>query len=415
MKMYVSLLISTIMLITGCAVSPESEINHSNGPVLFNKDSLESLHHIRPSNIQAEPNQIHIRKVNSRIQDSTRVSIKQKQVSLAELIVKSKQGLNLIAQDKYVDVTKKIDVLVDGMKFGDFLKYVSAVSGYYLEQDGSNILVSSYKTISLNMASISGQQDSSKSYSSGDDKGTQFTVSNTTEKWDEVLELCKSMLGVENASKDHFKPYCKGVRSLGVITAAGSPEKIDALEVVLNKTDELAKQMVLVDVKWFDISLGRKESLKQTTLAIKNNSSGLATFGTKMKIFESGMGVAGIETKDVSVGLGFLITPRILGNKIIEIDISPSVSSVKGWREAEVEMSTAEMPDIEFNNFSTQVITRSDKPVQVGEFSDAEITTLLIQQDKNKGEATLSDLLSGEGNSMRKIVMTVTPKIVSGI
>ena len=78
-------------------------------------------------------------------------------------------------------------------------------------------------------------------------------------------------------------------------------------------------------------------------------------------------------------------------------------------------MSTAELPDVEFINFATQVLTRSDKPVQVGEFSNAEISTLLIRQEKGSSKGTLSDLLSQDGNEMRKIIMTVNPKIISGI
>jgi type II secretory pathway component GspD/PulD (secretin) len=413
-KKYLSVLLLALIS-SGCALHSESEVNHKNGPVLFNNQALKELQHIRPHNIQAEPNEIHIRKVNSRAEDSTRVSIKQENIPLAEAIVKSKQGVNLIAKDEFVDITKRLNVFVDNMNFDDYLKYISSASGYYLEVDGKNVIASSYKSITLNMASISSFQNAHKKIVSGDDLGTEFVSSNTNDKWGEVLELCSSMLETSVKSVNEFQPYCKGVRSLGLISAAGAPEKIDALEDLLTKTDLLAKQMILVDVKWFDISLGKKESLKQTTLAIKNNSSGLASFGTSMKIFEEGMGSSGIKTKDISVGLGFLITPRILGNKLIEIDISPSVSSLKGWRDADVEMSTAELPDLEFSNFATQVITRSDKPVQVGEFSDAEITTLLIQNDKSAGKATLSDLLSEDGNNMRKIVMTVTPKIVSGI
>ena len=107
-----------------------------------------------------------------------------------------------------------------------------------------------------------------------------------------------------------------------------------------------------------------------------------------------------------------------LGDKEIQLDIVPSVSRVSGWRDTELSTAVAESPVIEFNNFATQVITRSDKAVQVGEFSDTEITTLITQKLEGNQVSPGNDmhnLLTSDGNGMRKIIMMVTPKIVSGV
>ena len=104
-----------------------------------------------------------------------------------------------------------------------------------------------------------------------------------------------------------------------------------------------------------------------------------------------------------------------MGDKEIQLDIVPSVSRVSGWRDTELSTAVAESPVIEFNNFATQVITRSDKAVQV---SDTEITTLITQKLEGNQVSPGNDmhnLLTSDGNGMRKIIMMVTPKIVSGV
>jgi hypothetical protein len=406
------------LLLAACTSTPVSEVDHSGGSILLNSNNQSEIVSLRPDSIQAQPNDIYIRKVNSRKKETHLVSIKRKSMPIAEAVMQSRPGINFIALDAYVDIRKKVDVYVNGMAFESYLQYLSAISGYEIVVSDNVVSARSYIDMDFNMAALADNQKSSVVTSMSGNQSSELTSSSTTDKWGELMEVCDSVLGVSSWMGLGSQPYCNGVRSVGVITASGPPSKMKVLDSIFTSTEKIATQMILVEIKWLDISLGKRETLKQTTLMIKNNTSAVANIGSTYKIASNEKSNGGVELSNVDVGLGFIITPRILGNKEVQVDIIPSISRINEWRDAELSTAVADTPVIEFNNFSTQIITRSDKAVQVGEFSDTEITTLMTQAiNGNQVEPNnnMHNLLTSDGNGMRKIIMMVTPKIVSGV
>mgnify|MGYP005995813413 CR=1 FL=1 len=401
-------------LMVGCASNAQPEIDHTNGSVLLNEQSQYEMISLRPTNIQSKTDGIYIRKVNKRLQETHKVEMKHKAVPLAEAVYKAKDGVNLVVMDSYVDIKQEISVYVDGMEFSKYLEYLGAKTGYSFELVNSDVLVRSFVDKKFNLASLSDSQASKSKVDISAGQKSSVEFESETTKWDEIIDLCKSILAVdEHQGVETQKPYCEGVKSVGLLIASGSPLNMNILDKVISETETLASTMILVEVKWHDISLGRSEALKQTSIMIKNNASGLARFGSTYSLPNSEKNEASLVYKDVDIGLGFHITPKVLDNRNIQLSIMPSVTSVTGWTDADFINARNELPVVEFSNFATQVVTRSDKAIQIGEFSDAEVTTLFVEGSET-GKGSMSEILSQDGNKMRKIVMTVTPKIITG-
>jgi len=115
----------------------------------------------------------------------------------------------------------------------------------------------------------------------------------------------------------------------------------------------------------------------------------------------------------VSVGLKLAVTPRILKNDDILLEVVPIISSIKGFTEINNGGQVISTPNIAIQELATQVITKSGKPVHLGGL----ILSRIIENAKRVplpgGEASrlISELLGSvkveeEG---RELLIVITP------
>jgi len=122
--------------------------------------------------------------------------------------------------------------------------------------------------------------------------------------------------------------------------------------------------------------------------------------------------------ESVRVGVTLSVTPRILSDGRILLDIWPVVSSMDGSDVFEIEGETQVVPRISLQELSTQVIAESGKPIQLGGFIRRAISKKLEElpwREKLTG-AILKPIFGNEtqGVERRELVLTVTPTILEG-
>jgi type II secretory pathway component GspD/PulD (secretin) len=172
---------------------------------------------------------------------------------------------------------------------------------------------------------------------------------------------------------------------------------------------------------------GEVELLTQPNVTVRNGTYAYISTGEEFTF------VGEIETKEgndnndrttatlnsVRVGVTLAVTPRILGDGRIMLEIWPVISSVSGTKAYVFQGVEYEVPNIALNELSTEVITESGKPIQLGGFIRRSIEKKL--QDlpwKDKvTQSLVNPLFHSEANelSRRELVLTVTPTIVEGV
>lgn len=389
---------SVVLVIVGALVGCASQqsgysVDHSSGSILLGADTKDQIVDLRPSNIQAAPDDVFIRRVTKKREETVYISIKEQQIMLSEAIMRAKIGVNFIPMNNDVDIKKRVDVYVDGMPFKDYIDYLSARSGYHLEIKGNKVYGYSFVEKTINVSSI--------------------IDGSNPEQWTELIELCNEVLS--SNKNDTTKPYCTGLSSSGILSVGGLPNNVATLESLINKLDKTSKLSVLVDVKWLDISFGKKETLKQTTVVLKNNTEGRISFGNAYTLFSGKSSENGLGLEKSKIGLDFIIKPRVVGGRDVEVSINPVLSNVNDWTYIDSGFSSYDLPVIEFSNLNTRIVTRSDKPIQVGSFTDAEITNVISKQDIIDRDNGVQKEFEKEGNTFRKVIMVVNPKIISGV
>ena len=172
---------------------------------------------------------------------------------------------------------------------------------------------------------------------------------------------------------------------------------------------------------------GEVELLTQPNVTVRNGSYAYISTGEELTF------IGEIETQEgdnnndrttatlnsVRVGVTLAVTPRVLGDGRIMLEIWPVISSVSGNTTFSFEGLSYDVPNIALNELSTEVITESGKPIQLGGFIRRSVSKSL--QDlpwKDKvTQSLVNPLFRSESNelSRRELVLTVTPTIVEGV
>lgn len=129
--------------------------------------------------------------------------------------------------------------------------------------------------------------------------------------------------------------------------------------------------------------------------------------------------VTAIKINSVRIGVTLAVTPRILDDGRIMLDIWPVISSQSGEDRFVVAGNEFKNPRIALNELSTEVITESGRPIQLGGFIRKAIEKNLQDlpwKDRITG-ALINPLFRSENNTLdrRELVLTVTPTIVEGV
>lgn len=115
----------------------------------------------------------------------------------------------------------------------------------------------------------------------------------------------------------------------------------------------------------------------------------------------------------VSVGLKLAVTPRILPNNDILVEVVPILSSIKGYTPIQSNGEEISTPNIALQELSTQVITKSGEPIHLGGLIISRITENLKKAPLAAGK--WSDLLGKALGSMkmeeegRELLIVITP------
>ena len=441
----ISLAVSTV--IGGCAVTPHSE-----------KMKYEPLQSRDVTFVPATKS-TYVREVTP---DEDELSKKVSLVGVVSLIDALRLKLpnnSIIPKDLNIDLKKMINVSAKGMYVKDYLEYLSALSGYEIKLNDRKIEVRSFVDKEWNLAVFASKRnvnlkvgrsfDTSRS-GDGASGDTDNTISTTfdDDEWSVVVEGTKKILNVkESASgddvdKDRLLPYVQAVRSVGMIHAGGTPQRMKAVDEFISSLIESGSKQVNISVKAFDVVLnddrgagidwgqlatvggkingndfgldfstltnniltsentlfqnnvtyesskvkadfllkflsqfGEVELLNQPNVTVRNGSYAYIATGEELTYIgevEKEV-INGIQTitktlDSIRVGVTLAVTPRILQDGRILLDIWPVVSSSEGSDIFTIDGEIQRVPRIALQELSTQVIAESGKPIQLGGF-----------------------------------------------
>lgn len=220
--------------------------------------------------------------------------------------------------------------------------------------------------------------------------------------------------------------------------------EISSVNKVLSNTDDMFRAAVDYTSSSVEASAllsflslyGDVELLNQPNVTVRNGSYAYISTGeefsfigqiTRESQLNSPSGgtvvtdqeVTAIEIESIRVGVTLAVTPRILDDGRIMLDIWPVISSQSGTDEFKVAGDTFTNPRIALSELSTEVITQSGRPIQLGGFIRKAIAKKLQELPwKDRITNTLvSPIFRSEKNELdrRELVLTVTPTIVDGV
>lgn len=202
-----------------------------------------------------------------------------------------------------------------------------------------------------------------------------------------------------------------------------SSEGLFQTNIVYNSSEVKADALVRFLSKFGDVEL-----LNQPNVTVRNGSYAYISTGQELTF------VGEIETREVGdngfprttgklssvrVGVTLAVTPRVLGDGRIMLEIWPVISSLNGERKYTFSDNTFEVPIIALNELSTEVITESGKPIQLGGFISRAIETNLqgLPWRDRVTKTLVNPIFRSERNKLdrRELVLTVTPTIVEGV
>lgn len=234
-----------------------------------------------------------------------RVTRTAKKIALIDALAEALPGFEFIPTSPDVDLSKKIDIRAANMRAVDFIEYLESASGYEMGIQGNSIRISSFTRKEWNLSAFATSRNvNNKTFTrqsgsiSGDDESggggttnssyTSIDVSITEDEWLNLIEGARNIVGVEDDDDDdddddysrtrmpgsisgdtgiaadlpmyekkweRFTPYVHGIRSSGIVTAAGPAYKMAALDTYLKKSIDVAHTVFNVDIKAYDVIL----------------------------------------------------------------------------------------------------------------------------------------------------------------
>ncbi len=493
----VSLAVST--LIGGCAVTPHTE-----------KLKYEPLMK-RVETFAPESKSTYVREVTL---DESNLNQKVSlvgAVSLVDALRLKLPNMSIIPKDSNIDLTKKINISAKGMYVKDYLEYLSSLSGYDIELNSGKLEIRSFVEKQWNLAVFASKRNVKlkvgRSFNPSKTEGAAGGVDNTIsttfddDEWDIVVDGAKKILNVtdtpskKDGDSERLSPYVQAIRSVGIINAGGSPQRMLAVDEFLTSIVESGTKQVNISVKAFDVTLnddrgagidwtelsavgatlngnniglnyetlinnvltpdntlfqntmsyssskinanfmlkflsqfGEVELLNQPNITVRNGSYAYIATGEELTY------IGEIETErrtnepdiitrtleSIRVGVTLAVTPRILQDGRILLDIWPVVSSSDRVDEFQAgDGLIQQVPRIALQELSTQVIAESGKPIQLGGFIRRAIAKSLeeLPWTERLTGAIIKPLFKSEAQNVerRELVITVTPTIIQGV
>lgn len=267
-------------------------------------------------------------------------------LNLREVLSEALPGYSIIPRGK-ANLNASIDVMTSGMSVADFIEYVEGTLDLDITIDGKRVIVSSFETREWNLAAFASTRNVNNVIASTQTRGAKagdtddleqssgtstgniigFTLSE--DEWTKILEGARNILGVEDGSEatggsslaggfpgsmvmpqpgtvglapgltfdgtapeglnfdeqKQARPYIEGIRSVGIVTAGGSPSKMKVLDRYLRRAITESTKVVNVQVEAYDVLLndGKQKGIDWNILVnstVNGNPLGLNFFNT---------------------------------------------------------------------------------------------------------------------------------------
>lgn len=267
-------------------------------------------------------------------------------LSLRDVLNDALPGYSIIPRGN-ANLNASIDVMAGGMSVADFIEYVEGTLDLDISIEGKRVIVSSFETREWNLAAFASTRNVNNVIASTQTRGARagdaddfeqntgtstgniigFTLSE--DEWTKIIEGARNIIGAEligeagtaNAAAGGFqgsmvmpqpgtvglspgltfdgtgagglgfdepkeaKPYIEGIRSVGIVTAGGSPSRMKVLDRYLRRAITESTKVVNVQVEAYDVLLndGKQKGIDWNILVnstVNGNPLGLNFFNT---------------------------------------------------------------------------------------------------------------------------------------
>lgn len=336
MKIKTVVAFAWVLALVGCAQSFDISQEAQNAPL--RPDAKDALQTLRGNTYVREIKPVDLVKQRP-------MTLIKKGVALRTALLDALPGYAIIPEGA-VDLSRPVDVSADGMTVADFIEYLEGTLDIHISIDGRRVVVSSFQTKEWNLAAFASTRNvnsviasvQTRGAKAGDTDDTQNqggsnqTTGNTIgytlneDEWLKVLEGAKKILGVKDDKKNQQnrlatnpvqgnqapinnmdgldfdgygsgampipldqirkdEPYIEGIRSVGIVTAGGSPAKIKLLDRYLKRAITESTKVVNVQVQSYDVILNdsKQKGIDWNILAqgtLNGNPLGLSLFNT---------------------------------------------------------------------------------------------------------------------------------------
>lgn len=186
---------------------------------------------------------------------------------LIDVLRKQLPNVSIMPADANVDMTQELDVHAKNLSALDFLKYLSALTGYDISFTGGKVVIKSFIRKEWNLAIFSAKRDVSlqvgKAFSS-DSGGGQNTFNGlfSDDEWSRIVAGAERILGVTGKqNQSELAPFVQGVRSIGILNAGGEPHRINALDDYISSIVNFGSKQINIAVQAYEVTLDDKRGV----------------------------------------------------------------------------------------------------------------------------------------------------------
>ena len=279
MRFIPAILVCGSVLFTGCSSVVDTQLNpeHISKPLATETKVWRE-----------RPSSTYVRVIEQKEwQVEKRVLLSVPDGSLLQVLKMAVPDASIVPVDTGVDLKMRLAVIADNMTLTEYIKMLEGMTGYAIVYENDLLKVSSLKSKKWNLAALASQRKSSTSVSQqlsagsgGAGSSANMDVKNDEDAWESLIENAEAILGVKGGSgggakENQLKPYVTGIRSIGLLSAAGAPARIDVLDQYIKNLEGMSSKQINIDVKVFDVRLddNRGSGIDWSAL-IKGTTSG---------------------------------------------------------------------------------------------------------------------------------------------
>ncbi len=258
MRFIPAILVCGSVLFTGCSSVVDTQLNpeHISKPLATETKVWRE-----------RPSSTYVRVIEQKEwQVEKRVLLSVPDGSLLQVLKMAVPDASIVPVDTGVDLKMRLAVIADNMTLTEYIKMLEGMTGYGIVYENDLLKVSSLKSKKWNLAALASQRKSSTSVSQqlsaggGGGSSASMDVKNEEDAWDSLVENAEAILGVKGGSgggskANQLKPYVTGIRSIGLLSAAGAPARIDVLDQYIKNLETMSSKQINIDVKVFDVRL----------------------------------------------------------------------------------------------------------------------------------------------------------------